>query len=248
MDSEEDTDWDEFVDEPDDDTPTQPDPERDKLEHQIKSAEGRYRKSEERLNEFQQSIQSMQDRLAQMDLDSQENPETEPEPENIVPEGWSREEWQDYKDDQPVTAELYENQTREVQKVRDELDDYRRQDEVKSFRQEFRNTVLDAHPDFDDLLEKEKDDINKFINDQDNPIVRDAYYRIYNEGSAEEVVQLLSDYKSARPEGGQQSTGSKVDEALAVTGKSSRPNVSYQGRRDPDDFDSAWDEFADLDD
>ena len=227
-------------------------PSRNDLEHKIKSAEGRYQKSEEKLQEFQQSIQSMQQQLESL---NEKKPDPEPqdtgaEAQEVVPEGWSKDEWDDFKDDQPVTAELHEKQSRQVQLIREDLDDYRTKQDAVTHQEQFRNTVVTAHPDYDDLLKNERTQIEDFIEHQSNPIVKQAYQHVYEQGTADEVVQLVSDYKGVRPTKGQgKSSNSTADEALAITGRSASPNVNHRGTTDQNDFDRAWDDFPDeLDD
>ena len=252
LNDEDDFTWDDDdLDEPatdDSDTGEQePTPSREELEQKIRSAEGRYQKSEEKLQEFQESIQSMQQQLATLKETAPDPDESQDtgEDQDVVPDGWSKEEWDDFKDDQPVTAELQEQQIRQVQKIREDLDDYRTQKDAADFQEQFRNTVLSAHPDYDDLLKDERTHIEDFINQQTNPIVKQAYQHVYDQGTAEEVVQLVSDYKAVRSNSGHKSSISKVDQALAVTGRSASPNVSHRGTVDPDDFDQAWDDFPD---
>ena len=252
--------WDDDLDDPPatdlgdtgehDDPPT---PSRSELEQKIRSAEGRYQKSEEKLQEFQGSIQTMQQQLASLN-ENNANPDdtqdTGKEAQDVVPEGWSKEEWDDFKDDQPVTAELHEKQTRQVQEIREDLEEYRTTKEAESLQTQFRGTVLEAHPDYDDLLKNERTHIETFINEQTNPIVKSAYQHVYEQGTADEVVQLVNDYKAVRPDSGHaQSKRSKADDALAITSRSASPNVSHRGSVDPDDFEKAWDDFPDdLDD
>ena len=170
--------------------------------------------------------------------------ETSDDPQPVVPEGWSEDEWNDFKDDQPVTAELHEKQIRQVQEIKDNLNDYRTQTEAATFQEQFRSTVLAAHPDYDDLLKDERTHIEDFINQQANPIVKQAYQHVYDEGTAEEVVQLVSDYKAVRGNG-QSVSSRKAKEAMAITGRAPSPNVGHRGRVDPDDFDQAWEDFPD---
>lgn len=220
-------------------------PDRAELEQKLRSAEGRYQKSEEKLREFESSIADMREQLASLNpVAGPDDDQDTGEPEEVVPEGWSKEEWEDYKDDQPVTAELQEQQIRQVQKIREDLDTQRQQQEAKVFHEQFRSTVIAAHPDFDDLLNTQRTEIESFITSQTNPLVRDAYQRAYDQGTADEVVQLLGDYKQTRSPNGRR-LSSKAEEALAVTGRGSQPNVGYSGQSDPDDFDAAWEDFPD---
>lgn len=220
---------------------------RAQLEHKLRSAEGRYRKSEQKLQEFEHSIADMRQQLSAMTAPV--NPE--PEPENdppLMPDGWSAEEWQDYKDDQPVTAEIQEQQIRKVQQLTDKIDTYQQDVEQHEQHRRFRDTVLTAHPDFDDLLASQKDDIEHFIKIQENPLLRQAYQQVYDAGTAEQVVQLLTDYKHQQEAPKGQTLSARAQQALAVAGHNSQPALTHSGRVNPDDFDAAWAEFANVDD
>lgn len=221
---------------------------RARLEHKLRSAEGRYRKSEQKLQEFEHSIAEMRQQLSTMTAQSHPEPEPDSEPEPLIPDGWSAEEWQDYKDDQPVTAEIQEQQIRKVQQLEGKIDSYQQDAEYQEQHRRFRDTVLTAHPDFDDLLARQKDDIEHFIKTQENPLLQQAYQQVYETGTAEQVVQLLNDYKHQQEAPKGQKLSARAEQALAVAGHHSQPALKHSGRVNPDDFDAAWAEFEDVDD
>ena len=229
-----------------------PTPTREQLEHQIASAEGRYKKFEEKQEAFQSSIDDLKSQLAALKPEGGgqgDDPDTPAPPEPVIPEGWSREDWDDYRNDQPVDAELHEQQTRQVNDLRDQLQQQQKDQEAERYNRNFMKVVAGAHPDFEEIAVKNKADIEDFISSQTNPLMQSAYQKAYESGSAEEVVHLLTDYKAARlQDNGQARRRQKVEDALAVTGSPPSPAVGHTGHRDPDDFDQAWDDFPDDED
>ena len=233
----------------DDDPPT---PTREQLEHQIASAEGRYKKFEEKQEAFQSSIDDLKNQLATLKPDDGgqgDDPDTPTPPEPVIPDGWNKEDWDDYKSDQPVDAELHEQQTRQVNDLKEQLQQQQKDQEAERYNQNFMKVVAGAHPDFEEIAAKNKADIEDFISSQTNPLMKSAYQKAYDSGSAEEVVHLLTDYKAVRLQDNGQARRrqKKVEDALAVTGSPPSPAVGNTGRSDPDDFDQAWDDFPDND-
>ncbi len=213
----------------------------DKLRHKLKSAEGRFTKFEDHISELKSKLNDLESK-------QQPEPEPEPEPEQSLPEGWSKEDWNDFAEDNPAQAELLRSQNREVQQLKDKVEVSEHQRQEEDAARTFRSTVVSSHPDYDELLANKRDDIKAFIDNQANPVLKSAYQTIYQRGSAEQVVQLVTDYKGSRSA----SDNAKVDDrrvndALAVPSRSASPSAaaSSSGQPDKEDFDAAWDYFKD---
>ena len=252
-----DREWDEAWQEDEADTSTEPpqelppDPPADEkpaddletLKQKLKSAEGRFVKFEEHIEELREKVAA------------QEAPEETGEPEDDgsepleLPEGWNQDDWQDFSADYPVQAELYSKQLRQVQQLSQRLDNSEQRNHAERQAREADQAILSAHPDYRELLSSERQQIVEFIEGQKNPVLKSAYHQIYNEGTADQIIDLVSDYK-ARGRSGQpqkSSVSQRMDDALAVPGRPAQP-VNMSGRAgmpDKDDFDASWDYFPD---
>ena len=225
--------------------PGQPDPEKpapipaedsDALRQRLKSAEGR-------LKVFEDQVGEMRNRLAQTEGPE---PEPEPEPETVLPEGWTKEDWDDYQSDNPVGAELHQQQNREVQQLKEQLGQSVAEQERDKLQREFNTAVMVEHPDYLELLETKRDDIQDFIKGETNPLLKETYGRIYEQGNAEQVSQLVSAYKSARSDGSQNEKQRLIDNATAVPGRPPQPAADRTaGLPGESDYDAAWDYFSD---
>ena len=224
---------------PPDPAPAEPAPVEDdneKLRHRLKSAEGR-------LKVFEGQVADMRGQLEQ--ASQPEEPPPEPEPE--IPEGWSKEDWDDYQSDNPVSAELHTQQSREVRQLRETLDQTVNQQNTERLQREFNSTVQATHPDYLELLSNERTDIRTFIESEKNPLLREKYESVYRSGTAEEVVSLVSSYKASKPTGDdlKQEQRRQEDDAIAVPSSSPLPSGDRAGMPDKDDVDAAWDHFTD---
>lgn len=221
---------------PEPEPPEQP-PEPDdieKLRQKVKSAEGRYRK-------FGEDIDQMRTELEAREQDEQPEEDTAP----LLPDGWTERDWEDFVADSPVEAELMQAQNQRLATLQQRLDTSERERVQREQLQSFRQTVLDAHPDYEELMRGEGEQVRAFIASQDNPLVKGAYERVYQQGTAEEVVQLVSQYKLSKGTQAQQQQ-QRVNASLAVPSRAPVPD-SYRsvGLPDENDEDGAWDYFSD---
>lgn len=105
------------------------------------------------------------------------------------------------------------------------------------------NTIRTAHNDFDEIVKS--GDVQKWIDEQPE-FMKPSLQRVYEQGYATEVVELLSQYKRGRnislgPNGQviEQKQPVTRRPAAAVKSRPSAPQTK-QDKIDPDDFDSAW--------
>ena len=208
-----------------------PDDDLERLRQKVKSAEGRYTR-------FGEDIESMRRELAK-----KEGREPEISDTPVLPEGWTQADWEDFATDSPTEAELLQASAREQNRLRQRVDDFYRQNVEQESRNAFRQRVLDAHPDYEPLMAKEGQQFKLFVDQQRNPLLRKAYQQAYQKGTADEVVELVNQYKLSR-------RGSDMDrrinDSLAVTSRSSVPDSSsYGGLPDANDEDGAWEYFDD---
>jgi hypothetical protein len=120
----------------------------------------------------------------------------------------------------------------------------------------FRTGVLKEHPDFDTVSPQ----LDAWIQKQPAYLI-DAYKKVYNEGSVQEVVELVSNYKKANGTGPQASgtppasstpTDEQTAAARAAAAEKARSLAPVQSKRstptpagsDPNDFDGAFEEAA----
>ena len=209
----------------------------DTLRHKLASAEGRF-------SVFQDSLEDMRTKLASLEASKQVEPEPEPEPvKPALPEGWTQEDWDDYRSDNPVGAELFETQNREVEQLKETVNQNTQQQQMDKAQREFNSTVMTAHPDYLELLDNKRQDILSFIEAEPNPLLQQAYKGVYQQGTAEQVSELMTAYKANR---GNDSAPNlqqrRVQDALAVPNRSGNPNskMGKNGLPGEDDFDSAW--------
>ena len=209
----------------------EPDDDLEKLRQKVRSAEGRY-------NRFGEDIDAMRRELAQ-----REGQEPEVSDTPILPEGWTQADWEDFATDSPTEAELLQANAREQNRLRQRLDDFDRNQVEQESRRAFRSRVLDAHPDYEPMMASEGAQFKKFVEQQQNPLVKKAYQQVYQQGTADEVIELVNQYKLSRRGS---DTDRRINESLAVTSRSSMPaSNSYGGLPDINDEDAAWDYFDD---
>lgn len=214
----------------------------EELRHKIKSAEGRFSK-------FEEHIDGLKAQLAK-----REKPDEEAEPDEetlVLPEGWTRQDWEDYCADNPVQAEVLSQQQREVKALKEQVEAQGQQAAQREAKMRFVAEIEAVHPDYSELLANERQQIETFIKQQANPVLKSAYQGIYDRGTASQINAFLNEYKASKGEASQarNSRQAAVEEALAVPSKSSSP-VNPSGRAgvpDENDFDGAWDYFKDED-
>lgn len=214
------------------------------LKQKLASAEGRYRVFSDSLDEMRTKLTNLESRQSV----EEPKPEAEPEPEPAaLPSGWTQEDWDDYRSDNPVGAELFENQTREVEQLREQVNQTVQEHQLDKAQKEFNAKVMVSHPDYLELLESKREDIRAFIDSEKNPLLKQAYDGVYQQGAPEQVADLVTAYKSSRRGHSQETVQQRrVQDALAVTSHSSSPDTGRKsGMPDENDFDAAWDYFAD---
>ncbi len=226
-------------------TPAEPaEPEADnseleKLKHKLSSAEGRFVK-------FEEHIEQLKTQISQREQPEPE-PEIPPEADLILPDNWTKEDWDDFAEDNPVQAELLQNQTRQVQQLRENVETSEQQRLQKEQSDRFKTEIMSVHPDYEELLSNKRDDIVNFINSTESPLLKSAYQNTYERGSASDIVSLVSDYKAARaPKTNGKVSDRRLDDALAVPSRPATPRSDGRaGVPDKDDYDGAWDYFPD---
>lgn len=236
--------------EPDEPDPEQPaasssesappdnDSELESLKHKLRSAEGR-------LEKFEEHIDGLRDQISTREKPTEEPPSEE---EPVLPDGWTKEDWDDYQADYPVQAELAEKQTKSVKELEQRLSRTEQELTVKEQQRVFDETIRKAHPDYDDLLASERDQIVRFIEGQKNPTLKAAYQAVYKGGDAPDIVNLVTDYKASKGSGKPNNkVDQRVDDALAIPGRSQQPtNLSARAGLPPeDDFSAGWEYFKD---
>ena len=212
-----------------------PDDDLDKLRQRVRSAEGRYEK-------FGQDIDDMRRQLADREslVPDQEALSDTP----VLPEGWNARDWEDFATDSPTEAELLQANAREQAKIRQRLDTFEQQQLQQASLNAFRQTIMDAHPDYDALMASEGEQVRQFIDGQSNSLVKKAYQQVYLQGTADEVVELVNQYKLSK--GKPEMLERRVRDSLAVPSRSPVPDTNkYGGLPDENDEDGAWDYFDD---
>ena len=228
--------------EPPDPAPTE---NLEKLQQKLRSAEGRFGK-------FEEHIEGLKTKISEMESRQTPEPETPEKPEPLpLPEGWTQEDWDDFEADYPAQAEVLAQQSRQVQQLRERVDHSEQVITQEQQAKEFDNSIRQAHPDYDELLTNEREQIVSFIEGQTNPTLKSAYQFIYQQGDAQSIIDLVSDYKErgrkADPPDKPPANKQRIDDALAVPGRSpapANPNARA-GIPDESNFDDAWNYFSD---
>lgn len=208
------------------------------LKHKLASAEGRFHKFEEHLDDLRNQI-------SRRETPVEETPPVQAEP--VLPDGWTQEDWNDYQADYPVQAELTEKQTQTVKQLEQRLSKAEQEMAVKEQQQLFDDTIRKAHPDYDDLMASDREQILQFIEGQSNPTLKAAYQHVYKSGDAPDIINLVSDYKASKDSGKSNHVSRSVDNALAIPGRPQQPtNLSAKAGIPPeDDFSAGWEYFKD---
>ncbi len=218
--------------------PAAPDDDLESMKHKLRSAEGRLQKFEEHIDDLRSQITTRE----------QPEEESPAQAEPVLPDGWTKDDWQDYESDYPVQAELTEKQTKSVKELEQRLSKTEQELALKEQQRSFDEQIHKAHPDYNDLLSSERDQILQFIEGQSNPTLKAAYQAIYKGGDAPDIINLVSDYKASKDSGKSTSTVSRsVDNALAVPGRHQQPtHLSGKAGLPPDDdFSAGWEFFKD---
>lgn len=217
----------------------------DKLRHKLSSAEGRFTKFEEHIEGLKTKISELE--ASHAPDQTPDKDKSEPLP---LPDGWTKEDWDDFEADYPVQAELLAQQNRQVQQLRERVDHTEQVTTQDLQAREFNDSIRKAHPDYDELLSNERDQIVSFIEGQANPTLKSAYQFIYRQGDAAGIIDLVTDYKErgrkADPPD-KPPAKSRVDDALAVPGRSPTPanHNAKGGLPDEADFENSWNYFSD---
>lgn len=229
-----------------DDKPSEPD-EIERLEQKIRSAEGRLRKQPN--ESLRQSIAEMRDQLNSL-LDEKSG--------GFIPDGYSKDEWETFKEDYPDYAANVEKQARETRetkrrlaKVEEEIES----EKVQTARKQFLAPIIEAHPDYEDIVKNQSADIFKFVESIKSPIEREVMRAVIEKGTQGEIIDLLGRYKGWRnggntPQRRQQNDqsprsseiNSRVKDLAAVPSRGSQPRAAAVRGRDLDDFDAGFEE------
>lgn len=173
--------------------------------------------------------------------------------DEIIPEGFTPEEWGEYKEDFPKQAKLALAQEKRLRAADVKLESAEKLAETASQAAalaEFNQPILSKHADYEEIC-REPAELQKFIDSQ-SPALKRAYEGIVESGTQGEIIDLIDRFKKSLPAGDKKTANednsknsdkaAKAKKALAVkSSKSSSPNVN-KGEKDMDDFDAAWDE------
>ena len=196
-----------------------------------KSWEGRLRKREEELRAKEQELLALQ----------QQEPPKQEEPE--IDEDDS--EWRELVDElgedlalkvrnqsKKVTQSALQSEIGKVrQEMRQSIEPLTQQQQESQARQHTQ-TILQAHPDAFDLVQR--GEIQAWVEDQPR-YLQPAYQQMVEQGSAEDVVDMLDTFKQSRGKAPQR----KAPSQAVRSRKGGRVRTAAAPK---DDFDAAWDE------
>jgi len=247
----------------DDRTPEELKDELKAVEQKLRSAEGRLQsagKTEIQVEELTKQKNDLLDVLKKGSSSAAISKDGEGEAgsenggeDEIIPEGFTPEEWGEYKEDYPKQAKLAQAQEKRLRAADAKLESAEKLAETASqatAMAEFNQPILSKHADYDEIC-REPAELQKFISEQ-SPALKRAYESIVESGTQGEIIDLIDRFKKSLPAGDKKTVdednpknsdkAAKAKKALAVkSSKSSSPNV-HKGEKDMDDFDAAWDE------
>lgn len=245
-----------------------------KLQQKIRSAEGRLAKQESEslrnsvatMRDEIKKLQEIQKSIAQPDKDDKAKAASTKSSggnEEVIPTGFTKEEWTAYQADYPEYADAVLRQDKALRKdlvdAKQRLEKIEKADTEKQYevaRKEFNAGIIKAHPDYEQIETQEADKVLAFIDAQEDPIEREVLRSIVERGSQQQIIGLVTRYKTWRdgpkPDATKQQTNTQTNDttkkriagATAVPGRGgSRPDLNKSGAPDKDDFDGAWDEL-----
>lgn len=244
-----------------------------KLQQKIRSAEGRLAKQESdslrssvaTMKEEIKKLQETQKLVAPSDdgAKGKKAADKTAADDEIVPDGFTKEEWAAYQNDFPEIARGLLTQEKARRRDVDDakqriakIEQASKEKQDEELRKAFDAEILKVHPDYKQIETQEADKVIAFIKAQEDPIEQRVLFEIVESGSQKEIIGLMNRYKVWRD--GQKpsqkqpltngTTSKRIAGATAVPGRGgSRPDVSKSGAPDKDDFDGAWDEFEKTD-
>ena len=209
-----------------------------KEEQRRKSWEGRLKKREEELKAKELELMQLQQQAQSGEQRQEPTVETDEEDPD----------WQAMVDDlgedlalrvrnqsQKVTQKALQA---EIDKVRRELSEQitpltQRQEQERAERHY--QTIKQSHPDAIDLVKS--GEVQQWVEEQPR-YLQPAYQRVMEEGSAEDVVEMLDTFKQSRGKPAQNQSKAPPQQAVRSR-KGGRVRTAATPK---DDFDSAWDE------
>jgi len=196
-----------------------------------KSWEGRLRKREEELRAKEQELLALQ----QQEPPKQETPEIDeddPEWMELVDELGEDLALKVRNQSKKVTQNALESEIDKVrQEMRQSIEPLTQQQQEAQARQHTQ-TILQAHPDAFDLVQR--GEIQAWVEDQPR-YLQPAYQQMVEQGSAEDVVDMLNTFKQSRGKAPQR----KAPSQAVRSRKGGRVRTAAAPK---DDFDAAWDE------
>ena len=232
------------------------------VQQKLRSAQGRLRSTDKLQTQFEELTRQKDELLALISKghpvatskDGDRGATSESGDEEIIPSGYTREEWESYQEDFPVQAKREVEREKEMRALKSETESVKQAADAaaaKAARSEFEKPILEKHPDYHQI-EKDPGELLDFIESQ-SPATKRAYMDVVNMGSQEEVIDLLDQFKASKTTPDDTGTeedipaksgdsSNKAAKAMAVRSQSkSSPNVK-KSRVDMDDFDAGWDE------
>lgn len=245
-----------------------------KLQQKIRSAEGRLAKQEnenlrasvaamkgdiQRLQEMQKSIAPPD----KADPKAKTTADKKTGDDEIVPEGFTKEDWATYQEDYPDYAKGLLSQEkarrRDLANAQQRIEKIEKADTDKqqeAARKEFNAGIIKAHPDYEQIETQEADKVLAFIEAQEDPIEQEVLRSIVERGSQQQIIGLIGRYKvwrdGEKPSADKQTTNTQTNDttkkrivgATAVPGRGgSRPDLNKPGAPDKNDFDGAWEQL-----
>ena len=227
----------------------------DRVKHHVKTWHGRYKSERDKRRQAEQELEKLKAGGEQSNNASQSESASQDTASAESIEELQRRFSNEYGEDLPQFVEqiararareiAQEQATQAVQPLQE------RQQQVDS--QEHYRRVTETHPDAEQLAGS--DDLWQWIDSQPDSY-RDFYNSVAENGSADDVIRMLSDFKAANGVGGSSNPqdSSQDDQSTSEQGghqparrapqrpPSRSPSGPRRGEADPNDFDSAFDE------
>lgn len=173
------------------------------LEQRLRSAQGRLAKdpSSERLAaqvaQLTGAIESLTDPASQLDDSAAAPASAAPALSEVVPDGWTAEEWREFIQDYPDDAQAIlaaQVPAAEAQAAADA-----QAAAIKQERDNFLKPIVAAHPDYHEIVSAANwPKFEQFVAAIDDDVKRAGAMRIIESGSAAEIIALVSQFKTYR--------------------------------------------------
>lgn len=210
--------------------------ELDKTTQRLRSAEGRHSKFTSELESMRIRQKELEDQLAAKDKPAPAEAPAAEDDDDLDPEFVQAIEKRAQKLVKPVQEKL-----EQIEKQREDAERRQREAEEQKAYEAFESSIRAQVPEYDQFMTDEGvAELEAFVEAQ-SPVLRRAYRLAIDNGTADEVVEMLTHFKRHKTENSQQrDVDRKADAATAVPSRRTAIPMDKNSRSSKDNFDEAW--------